>query len=160
MSTKEILDSLAPYVPFFQTLVWAIIILIVFFLLKKQIQILLCTFTVRLKKGSSLKIGPLELGSEHFITKTDDLKHLIDKQEVKIFGDPDRFVLLLKAEKSGSWAKSTKAMQVPGGCIVQVSSERKGSDNTWAVAEALTFVPGVAIVNDPQSGGRYLDVVV
>jgi len=51
--------------------------------------------------------------------------------------------------------KSTKAMEVPGGCVVQVTTQQ-GDD----VAEALTFVPGVnIIVSYDETGfvfGRYL----
>jgi len=152
------LDALASYVPLFQTLVWAIVILAMVLLLKKQIRALLDTFVNRLEAGSSLEIGSVKLLAEPFVTETNDLKQQINREEVKIFGNPDKLVLLFKAEGS-NWSKSTKAMQVPGGCILQVSTERKGANNTWAVAEALTFIPG-AVINGTQSDNYSLDLAI
>ena len=61
------------------------------------------------------------------------------------------FTLLCKASsKSQGWMKSAKAMQVPNGCVVQVTTQQ--GDN---VAEALTYVPGVMIADD-VNGGRKL----
>ena len=61
--------------------------------------------------------------------------------DVVFFGDGDMFKLLCKASsKSQKWMKSTKAMEVPGGCVVQ-STTQQGDH----VAEALTFVPCVRI---------------
>ena len=49
--------------------------------------------------------------------------------------------------------KSTKAMEVIGGCVVQVTTQQ-GSN----IAEALTFVPGVKIVeiDGDKANGRKL----
>jgi hypothetical protein len=76
--------------------------------------------------------------------------------DLKTFGDGDTFQLICKASsKSGGWMKSTKAMQINGfGCIVQVTTQQ--GDN---VAEALTFVQGVKIVNingDPKNGRKII----
>ena len=62
------------------------------------------------------------------------------------FGDRDMFVLMTKAssERQG-WMKSTKACELPGGCLVQVSTQQRNPDGSYAVAEALTYVPGVSI---------------
>jgi len=152
------LDALASYVPLFQTLVWAIVILAMVLLLKKQIRALLDTFVNRLEAGSSLEIGSVKLLAEPFVTETNDLKQQINREEVKIFGNPDKLVLLFKAEGS-NWSKSTKAMQVHGGCILQVSTERKGANNTWTVAGALTFIPG-AVINGTQSDNYSLDLAI
>jgi hypothetical protein len=46
--------------------------------------------------------------------------------------------------------KSTKAMETPKGCVVQVTTQQ--GDN---VAEALTFVPDVSIKVD-KNGNKYL----
>jgi hypothetical protein len=78
---------------------------------------------------------------------------------VELFGNPDRLQLLFKAQ-SDTWSKSTKAMEVPGGCLVQVSSEQRNPDGSWSIAEAVTFVPGVSVfMQDPENprAGRYLD---
>lgn len=76
--------------------------------------------------------------------------------DIKVIGDGDLFKVLCKAssQKQG-WMKSTKAMEVPGGCVVQVTTHQRNHDGTNAVAEAVTFVPGVKIVEDVD-GGRKL----
>jgi len=52
--------------------------------------------------------------------------------------------------------KSTKAMLVPGGTVIQVTTQQRNPDGSYAVAEALTFVPGrgLAIVPDDNGGHR------
>jgi len=75
--------------------------------------------------------------------------------DLKVFGDGDLFQLLAKAssEKEG-WMKSTKAMPIAKtGCVVQVTTQQRNPDGSYAVAEALTFVPGVKIVAD-ENGRR------
>lgn len=76
--------------------------------------------------------------------------------DISVVGNGDMFQLLCKAssQKEG-WMKSTKAMQVQGGCVVQVTTHQRNHDGTNAVAEALTFVPGVKIEDD-ENGGRKL----
>jgi hypothetical protein len=54
--------------------------------------------------------------------------------------------------------KSTKAMQVPNGCVVQVTTQQRNPDGSYALAEALTFVPGVRVTDD-VNGGRRLDIL-
>jgi len=70
--------------------------------------------------------------------------------DIITYGNPDSFKLICKAssEKEG-WMKSTKAMEIPNhGCLVQVTTQQKNPDGSYAVAEALTFVPGVYISSD------------
>lgn len=83
-------------------------------------------------------------------TKTADLSG-----DIKIIGNPDQFVLLFKAA-APQWSKSTKAMDIGTGCIVQVSTEHLASDGTVSVAEAVTFVPGVQIGDDEARTGKRL----
>lgn len=66
--------------------------------------------------------------------------------DLKVYGDGDTFRLLCKAssEEQG-WMKSTKVCNVFGGCIVQVTTQQKNPDGSYAVAEALTYVPNVQI---------------
>ncbi len=76
--------------------------------------------------------------------------------DVEVVGNGDLFQLLCKASSQNEgWMKSTKAMEVPGGCVVQVTTQQKNADGSYAVAEALTFVPGVKI-SDDENGGRKL----
>jgi len=44
--------------------------------------------------------------------------------------------------------KSTKAMETPTGVVIQVTTQQRNEDGSYAVAEALTFVPGVQIKGD------------
>jgi hypothetical protein len=76
-------------------------------------------------------------------------------KDIKVVGNGDLFKLLCKASsETEGWMKSTKAMQTPMGCVVQVTTQQKGIDGTYAVAEALTFVPGAVIVDDENSGRK------
>jgi hypothetical protein len=50
-------------------------------------------------------------------------------------------------------------MQTPSGCVVQVTTQQRNIDLTYSVAEALTFVPGVKIADDPTNGGRRLEAI-
>ena len=70
--------------------------------------------------------------------------------DIKFFGDGDTFKCISKAwSKAEGWMKSTKAMNVPTGVLVQVSTQQ--GDH---VAEALAFVPGVEVVSDGKDGYR------
>lgn len=75
-------------------------------------------------------------------------------KNIKTFGDGDLFKLLSKAssEQEG-WMKSTKAMDIGNGCVVQVTTQQKNPDGSYAVAEALTFVPNARIGSEAQSDG-------
>jgi len=75
--------------------------------------------------------------------------------EITVVGNPDQLRLLFKAAGT-SWHKSTKAMDVGTGCIVQVSNEILNPDGSVSVAEALAFVPGVQIEEDGDGRGRHL----
>lgn len=80
--------------------------------------------------------------------------------DIKTVGNVDSFQLLCKASSQAEgWMKSTKAMQIEGqGCLVQVSTQQRNPDGSYAVAEALTFVPNVKIVDDVNNG-RKLEVI-
>ncbi len=77
-------------------------------------------------------------------------------KDIKIVGNGDLFRLLCKASSEAEgWMKSTKAMEVVGGCVVQVTTQQRNMDGSYSVAEALTYVPGVRITDD-ENGGRKL----
>ncbi len=64
-----------------------------------------------------------------------------ENPELEVFGNPDLWVLICKAEIKGKFMKSTKAMQLPGdlGCMIQVSTVIHGE----GIAEAIDHVPGL-----------------
>lgn len=61
---------------------------------------------------------------------------------IKFFGDPDVWKLLCKvsSEKQG-WMKSTKVLETWNGFLVQVSTQQRNPDGSYALAEALAYVP-------------------
>jgi hypothetical protein len=62
--------------------------------------------------------------------------------DLVVYGDGDTFALLCKASSQAQgWMKSTKVCNVEDGCIVQVTTQQKNPDGSYAVAEALTYVP-------------------
>ena len=70
--------------------------------------------------------------------------------DIQVFGNGDLFTLICKASsKEQGWMKSTKAMETPKGCVIQVSTQQ--GDN---VAESVCFVPDVKILENEK--GRYL----
>ena len=78
--------------------------------------------------------------------------------DVVMFGE-DLFKLLSKAssEKEG-WMKSTKAMDVGTGCVIQVTTQQRTAQG-YVIAEAVTFVPNVKIYETIEKGkvtGRVL----
>ena len=74
-------------------------------------------------------------------------------KDIKVVGNVDMFRLLCKASSEAEgWMKSTKAMETSSGCVVQVTTQQRNSDGSYAVAEALTFVPGVMIIADENDG--------
>ena len=79
--------------------------------------------------------------------------------DVVVLGNGDLFQLLCKASSQAEgWMKSTKAMEVMGGCVVQVTTQQRNPDGSYAIAEALTFVPGVRIAPDENNGRKLLYV--
>ena len=76
-------------------------------------------------------------------------------KDIRVVGNGDMFRLLCKASsESEGWMKSTKAMEVPGGCVVQVTTQQRNPDGSYSIAEALTFVPSVRIGEDENDGRR------
>ena len=70
-------------------------------------------------------------------------------KDIVVFGDGDMFKLLSKASSENEgWMKSTKVMDVGIGCVIQVTTQQRNIDLTYAVAEALTFVPGVKLMDN------------
>jgi hypothetical protein len=69
--------------------------------------------------------------------------------DLQVYGDGDTFALLCKASSQDvGWMKSTKVANVLGGCVVQCTTQQRNPDGSYAVAEALTYVPHVHIDKD------------
>ena len=80
-------------------------------------------------------------------------------KDIVVVGNGDLFRLLCKASSQAEgWMKSSKAMEVPGGCVVQVTTHQRNHDGTNSVAEALAFVPGVKIADDDNNGRKLVAV--
>lgn len=78
--------------------------------------------------------------------------------DLVVYGDGDTFALLCKASsQEQGWMKSTKVCNVFNGCIVQVTTQQKNPDGSYAVAEALTYVPGVRL--DKSANPRRLVLI-
>lgn len=84
--------------------------------------------------------------------------------DLDVCGNGDLWRLLCKASsQEEGWMKSAKVMEVgpqrlvdddalalegitaPLGCLVQVTTQQRSPDGSYAVAEALAFVPGAAL---------------
>lgn len=92
--------------------------------------------------------------------KTLDIKNTTDAKtkisDIKVIGNPDIWQLITKAssEKEG-WMKSTKAMDVGNGCLVQMTTQQKNLDGSYSISETSTFIPNVDIKTD-ENGNKYL----
>ena len=83
----------------------------------------------------------------------------VNVKDIRVVGNGDMFQLLCKASSdTEGWMKSTKACEVPGGCIVQVTTQQMNHDGSYAVAEALSFVPGVKIADDENNGRKLVAI--
>ena len=80
--------------------------------------------------------------------------------DIQVYGEGNTFALWCKvsSEQQG-WMKSTKVANVPGGALVQVTTQQRNPDGSYAVAEALTFVPYVWLdtTQDPPQMVAILD---
>jgi len=77
-------------------------------------------------------------------------------KDTKIIGNEDAFQLLFKASsKNEGWMKSTKAMHCGNGqVVIQVTTQQRNLDGSYAVAEALTTVQTSDIVPDVNNGHK------
>jgi len=107
----------------------------------------------KLSKEKPNKDYPFVDVKEKSLGNTDQNTCRSNVSDVVIFGE-DLFKLLSKASsKIEGWMKSSKAMQTPTGCVVQVTTQQKNSDGSYSVAEAITHVPGVRIIETKNEDG-------
>ena len=89
-------------------------------------------------------------GSGKTLNNTNPSQTKKQVSDVEVWGDGDLFKLVSKASsKKEGWMKSTKACDVGSGCIVQVTTQQGSS-----IAEALTFVPGVKLIDTVDENGN------
>lgn len=94
-------------------------------------------------------------GKEKTLYNSDASDAKKNVRDIKFWGDGDTFKLLSKASSEDEgWMKSTKAMETGNGCVVQVTTQQRNPDGSYAVAEAVTFVPGVEICETKDSDGK------
>lgn len=93
------------------------------------------------------------------LTNTSVAEVKVKVPDVKVVGNGDSFKLLFKASsESEGWMKSTKALELPQGCLVQVTTQQRNGDGTYSLAEALTFAPGVRIADDVNGGRKLVNI--
>ena len=74
------------------------------------------------------------------VTSNEDLKEKVS--DVELAGVYDPWTLIAKASsESQGWMKSTKAMNMPQGVLIQVTTQ-----NGDHVAEALAYVPNTTVM--------------
>tara|TARA_R110000822_G_scaffold214070_1_gene349196 strand:+ start:873 stop:1190 length:318 start_codon:yes stop_codon:yes gene_type:complete len=77
--------------------------------------------------------------------------------DVIIWGNVDAFQLICKASsKMEGWMKSTKAMQVGTSVVVQVTTQQRNPDGSWAAAEALTTVENAKVCERLDPDGKVI----
>ena len=82
-------------------------------------------------------------------------------KDIVFFGDGDTFKLISKASSENEgWMKSTKAMEIEGvGCVVQVTTQQRNPDNSYALTDSLTFVPNAKIDTMMETDGTNEKIV-
>lgn len=147
---KSIWDMIPLYTSLIQTSIWIIFLIIMYLYNKKRVNSILDSLVERIRNGSSLEMGSIKVGEgKPLITNTEQL--LPNDPSKKVYGNPDHFTTLFKVV-TGDLMKSTKAMELSNGCVVQVTTERLSADKRWSVAETITFVPNAKIIKDTDEG--------
>ena len=80
-------------------------------------------------------------------------------KDIQFWGNGDTFKLISKASSQNEgWMKSTKAREIPGlGWVVQVTTQQKNADLSYAVAEAVTFVPHCKVIEVTNEEGKVIE---
>ena len=141
---------------FLQSLAWPFVLLMIFFVFQNELKTILNNFSGGMQSGK-VKL----LGAEfevNYVKNSADFhtKESKEGDKPQIIGNPDQFELLFKAASS-DLMKSTKVMNTPEGCIVQVSTKEIASNGAIGVAEALTFVPGVNVIIKRNDKNEIID---
>ena len=79
-------------------------------------------------------------------------------KDIQFWGDGDTFQLISKASSQNEgWMKSTKAMEIESiGCVVQVTTQQRNPDGSYAITDAVTFVPETKIEETKDEKGKVI----
>ncbi len=62
--------------------------------------------------------------------------------DVVVYGDGDTFALWVKASSQAQgFMKTSKVANIPGGCLVQTETQQRNPDGSYALSQALAYVP-------------------
>ena len=79
-------------------------------------------------------------------------------KDIVFWGNGDTFKLISKASSElEGWMKSTKAMQAGTSVVVQVTTQQRNPDGSYAIAEALTTVPNATIFTSFDESGTAIN---
>jgi hypothetical protein len=139
----------------FEGYVLPLALVVIALLFRSPVSRLIATIGDRVRSGAPLRLTrgetSLEIGGLIRNTEEAKVQGQLHGESIQVYGDPDQLKLLFKV-KGERWKKSTKALELPEGCLVQVTTERQGLDGSWTTAEALEYVPGVRVVADVAGG--------
>lgn len=106
---------------------------------KRELETLLKSFIVYTEPDAPKNIEKT-LGNTCANGATKNVKDII------FWGNGDTFKLISKASSENEgWMKSTKAMQAGNSVVVQVTTQQRNADGSYAIAEALTTVKSAVI---------------
>lgn len=76
-------------------------------------------------------------------------------KDIQFWGNGDTFKLISKASSENEgWMKSTKALEIEGlGCVVQTTTQQRNPDGSYALTDAVTFVPNAKIEVEKDEAG-------
>ncbi|MCW3107104.1 MAG: hypothetical protein JWQ09_1610 [Segetibacter sp.] len=145
-SKENIWELIPEYTSLIQTAIWILVVVAIYLAGRKKINEIAVALIERIRKGSSIEAGFLKVGeAPDLITST---KQFAEKESTeKFYGNPDHFITLFKVV-SKDLKKSTKAMRLEHGCLIQVTTERRAPSGEWNISEAITFIPNTTVVKD------------
>jgi len=75
--------------------------------------------------------------------------------DVIYVGNAATFQLLCKSSSAiEGWTKSTTAMSLESGCLVQTTTQQLNKDGSYALSESLCFIPNTRIDADVNGGKK------
>lgn len=78
---------------------------------------------------------------------------IVHTSDMKTVGDTSTWIVICKAwSELEGWMKSTKGMVVGDDVLVQVTTQQRNPDGSYAVAEALSLLPDCYMVSDSYGG--------